>query len=126
MEEAFMKRLAFAAVTAGAVIGAAGAASAQTFYFGFSADPYPPPPPPYYAPPPQYYGPPPGPAPAPPYYGSYRYYPDYDAPAPRYYRYGPQYGERGYYYPPGRYRTWNGCQPGWTVQDGLCKPYRGY
>jgi hypothetical protein len=20
----------------------------------------------------------------------------------------------------------NGCQPGWTVQDGLCKPYRGY
>jgi penicillin-binding protein 1A len=36
-----------------------------------------------------------------------------------------RYGERGYY-PPGRYRTWNGCQPGWTVQDGLCKPYRGY
>jgi hypothetical protein len=24
------------------------------------------------------------------------------------------------------FRTWNGCQPGWTVQDGLCKPYRGY
>jgi penicillin-binding protein 1A len=37
-----------------------------------------------------------------------------------------RYGERGYYYPPGRYRTWNGCQPGWTVQDRLCKPYRGY
>ena len=30
------------------------------------------------------------------------------------------------YYPPGRYRTVNGCQRGWTVQDGLCKPYRGY
>jgi hypothetical protein len=30
------------------------------------------------------------------------------------------------YYRPGRYRTWNGCQRGWTVQDGLCKPYRGY
>jgi hypothetical protein len=24
------------------------------------------------------------------------------------------------------FRTWNGCQPGWTVQDGLCKPYRGF
>jgi hypothetical protein len=34
-----MKRLAFAALTAGAVIGMAGAASAQTFYFGFSTDP---------------------------------------------------------------------------------------
>jgi hypothetical protein len=30
------------------------------------------------------------------------------------------------YYRPGRYKTWNGCQAGWTVQDGLCKPYRGY
>jgi hypothetical protein len=30
------------------------------------------------------------------------------------------------YYRPGRFRTWNGCQPGWTVQDGLCKPYRGF
>src|SRR5262249_54724364 len=117
-EEAFMKRLAFVALTAGAAIGTAGAASAQTFYFGFSTHPYPPPP--YYGPPPRYYGPPPDYAP--PYYGPRRYYRDYDE--PRYYRYG--YGERGYYYSPGRYRTWNGCQPGWTVQDGLCKPYRGY
>jgi hypothetical protein len=38
---------------------------------------------------------------------------------PRYYREGPGY------YRPGRFRTWNGCQSGWTVQDGLCKPYRG-
>jgi hypothetical protein len=20
--------------------------------------------------------------------------------------------------------TWNGCRPGWTVQGGVCKPYR--
>ena len=36
-------------------------------------------------------------------------------------------GERGYYRPNNaRFRTFNGCQNGWTVQDGLCKPYRGY
>jgi len=34
-------------------------------------------------------------------------------------------GDRGYYRP-GGYKTFNGCQNGWTVQDGLCKPYRGY
>jgi hypothetical protein len=55
----------------------------------------------------------PGPGPRP-------YYRDYDE--PRYYR--GERVERGYYRP-GRFRTWNGCQPGWTVQDGLCKPYRG-
>ena len=32
----------------------------------------------------------------------------------------------GGYYRPGGYKTFNGCQNGWTVQDGLCKPYRGY
>lgn len=32
--------------------------------------------------------------------------------------------DRDYYRP--HHRTWNGCQNGWTVQDGLCKPYRGY
>src|SRR5262245_53558106 len=58
--------------------------------------------------------PPPPPAPG----------PRYAAPPPPYYR--------GYsgpfvrYYRPGRFPTWNGCQDGWTVQDGLCKPYRGY
>jgi hypothetical protein len=54
----------------------------------------------------------------------YRDYPlsrDYDGPRPYYRGY-----QREGYYRPGRYRTWNGCQPGWTVQDGLCKPYRGY
>jgi hypothetical protein len=51
------------------------------------------------------------------------YAPPVEAPRP-YYR-GRFYQGRGYYRP-GRYRTWNGCQRGWTVQDGLCKPYRGY
>ncbi len=32
------------------------------------------------------------------------------------------YGRGGY----GGYRTWNGCPPNFTVQDGVCKPYRGY
>jgi hypothetical protein len=49
------------------------------------------------------------------------YYRDYDE--RRYYR-NEGRGERGYR--PGQFRTWNGCQPGWTVQDGRCKPYRGY
>jgi hypothetical protein len=98
-----MKKLALVALTAGAVISMAGAALAQGFYFGFGTDPY-------YGPAP-YYGP--------PSYGPRPYYRDYDE--PRYYR----YGESGYSQP-GRYRTWNGCQRGWTVQDGVCKPYRGY
>src|SRR5262249_8682762 len=46
------------------------------------------------------------------------------APNPYYFGYGGP-GERGYYRP-GRFQTWNGCQAGWNVQDGLCKPYRGY
>jgi hypothetical protein len=59
----------------------------------------------------QYYYPPypPPPPPPPPYYG---------------YRYGPPPGA---YQPPSpRWRTINGCPPHYTVQDGLCKPYRGY
>jgi hypothetical protein len=37
----------------------------------------------------------------------------------------------GYYPPPPgygygyRYRTWNGCPRGWTVQGGNCAPYKG-
>ena len=51
-------------------------------------------------------------------------YRDYDEPR---YRYRERYGDRDRgYYRPGRFRTFNGCQNGWTVQDGLCKPYRGY
>ncbi len=40
----------------------------------------------------------------------------------RYYRY---YDGGPYAYAPG-YRTWNGCPPYYTIQDGVCKPYRGY
>src|SRR5262245_21958344 len=50
--------------------------------------------------------------------------PRYAPPPPPYYRgYGAPLVR---YYRPGRFQTWNGCQDGWTVQDGLCKPYRGY
>ncbi len=43
----------------------------------------------------------------------HRYY------GPRYYDYHP-----GYY--GGGWGTYNGCRPGFTVQGGVCKPYRGY
>ena len=63
-----------------------------------------------------------------PYYGPPPYYPQAE---PQYYeprgyrQYGQaEYPQSGYYHPPGRYR--NGCQPGYSVQDGACKPYRGY
>jgi hypothetical protein len=47
-------------------------------------------------------------------------------PAPdAYYRAHSRPSVREYYWP-GRFQTWNGCQEEWTVQDGLCKPYRGY
>jgi len=51
--------------------------------------------------------------------------PSYAPPPGAYYR---SYSEPGgrRYYRPGRFPSWNGCQQGWTVQDGLCKPYRGY
>jgi hypothetical protein len=105
-----------AAIALTAFIAGAGAASAQTFYFGVGPDPY-------YAPRP-YYGPSPyGPS---PYSGPSPYGPSpYSGPPPAYYG-GPRYSREAMFYRPGRYRTWNGCQPGWTVQDGLCKPYRGY
>src|SRR5262245_62037213 len=91
-----MKRITSLALTAGAIISAAGPASSQGVYIDLGNNP-----PPRYR---DYDGP------------RYR---DYDGP-----RYRERYGERGYYQP-GRFRTWNGCQQGWTVQDGLCKPYRG-
>jgi hypothetical protein len=37
---------------------------------------------------------------------------------PRYYDYAPGYGP-GYY-------DYRDCPRGFTVQDGVCKPYRGY
>ena len=43
-------------------------------------------------------------------------------PPPRYYDRGPRYYRPDFR----RWHTPNGCQPHYTVQDGLCKPYRGY
>lgn len=49
-----------------------------------------------------------------------------------YYRYRgyDAYGYSGYerrsYYGRRHYSTWNGCPPNYTIQDGRCKPYRGY
>ena len=98
-----MKNILISAVAAAAIIGFAGAAAAQQIYLNFGPNPG-------YGPPPAY-----GPGYAP----GYGYGP---APGP-YYR--SERNGRGYYRP-GRFRTGNGCQQGWTVQDGLCKPYRGY
>lgn len=47
----------------------------------------------------------------------------YDPPPPPRY-----YNHRSRYHRPDhrRWHTWNGCPSHYTVQDGLCKPYRGY
>jgi len=39
---------------------------------------------------------------------------------PRYYDYSPGYAGGG------GWDTWNGCPPNYTIQSGVCKPYRGY
>jgi len=102
-----MKKMLISGLVAVILTSAASAAFAQYIYIE---------PGPGYGPPPGYgYGPPPGPGYGPP--SPRPYYRGYDE---------PRNGGRGQYYRPGRYRTWNGCQSGWTVQDGLCKPYRGY
>lgn len=49
----------------------------------------------------------------------------------RHSRYDRYYDNQAYAYqyyrgPDRRYRTWNGCPPNYTIQDGRCKPYRGY
>ena len=116
------------ALSALALFGMADAASAQRIILDFGPSPgYGPPPPGYGPPPPGYGPPPPGYGPPPPRYG---YGPGYGPPPPGYCPPRPYYrsygGEGRGYYRPGRFRTWNGCQAGWTVQDGLCKPYRGY
>ena len=51
-----------------------------------------------------------------------RHHRHYYAPPPAPY-YG--YGYRGPAYG-GGWNTWNGCPPNYTIQDGVCKPYRGY
>jgi hypothetical protein len=59
-----------------------------------------------------------------PYYAPSPYYGGgYYAQPPRYYR-EPR-GYRGYGYNRGR-REYNPCPPYWTIQNGVCKPYRGY
>jgi hypothetical protein len=55
----------------------------------------------------------------------------YDEPPQRYYRRDRDYDEQRYYrrdrdYDRRGYRTFNGCPPRYTIQDGECKPYRGY
>ena len=47
-----------------------------------------------------------------------RYDPEIRA-VPRFYD-GPRYHRRG------GWNTYNGCPPRYTIQDGVCKPYRGY
>jgi hypothetical protein len=37
---------------------------------------------------------------------------------------GSPYHHRYYNYYGGGYGTWNGCPPDWTIQGGVCKPYR--
>jgi hypothetical protein len=56
-------------------------------------------------------------------YYPYPPYPPPPPPRPYYYGYGPP---QRYYPPSPRWQTWNGCAPNFTVQDGLCKPYRSY
>ena len=99
-----MKKIVLLAIVVGGIFTMDGPASAQGIYLDLGGD---------------------GP----------RRYRDYDGPRNRDYdgrryrdreQYGDR-GERGYYRPNNaRFRTFNGCQNGWTVQDGLCKPYRGY
>jgi hypothetical protein len=61
---------------------------------------------------------------------------DYGPPPRGYYREAPvvepqlrlDFGRRdeSRYSPPNpTFKTWNNCPPNFTVQDGLCKPYRG-
>jgi hypothetical protein len=79
----------------------------------------------------QYYPYPP--PPPPPDYGGYYGRPaPYGYPPPTWNGCPPGYTIQGGVCQPyrgpvgGGYRTWNGCPRGFTVQDGVCKPYRGY
>jgi hypothetical protein len=103
-----MKKLALILLTATSLVGTAGVASAQGYGGGY----YPGGPDPYYR-------------------DRYRerYYDD-----DRYYRRGygygggaivghDRYGRQELYYP---VRPGGRCPPHYTVQDGICKPYRGY
>jgi hypothetical protein len=72
-----------------------------------------------------YYYPPPGYGPPPPPYGYGYGRPTWNGCPPGYTVQG---GVCQPYRGPigGGWRTWNGCPPRYTVQGGECKPYRGY
>lgn len=61
----------------------------------------------------------------PPHYYRHRYRERYYDDDDRYYHRRHYRDERYYREPSPRYRTWNGCPHGYTVQDGVCKPYTG-
>ena len=58
---------------------------------------------------------------------SYGYGPEYGPPAVH--GHGSQLGlgpgEAQYHPPNPAFKTWNNCPSNYTVQDGLCKPYKG-
>jgi hypothetical protein len=61
-------------------------------------------------------------------YGPPQYRGDYGPPVDRgpQLRLGPGGREGARYSPPNpAFKTWNNCPANYTVQDGLCKPYRG-
>ena len=106
-----MRRIAVAALSLAALMSFADLAQARDgcgagrFYNGYRCVPMRGPGPAYYGPGPGHFGPGPGPG----YYG----------PPPGAYR-----GGRGIYLD---YNGQPNCtRPGFTVQDGVCKPYRGY
>jgi hypothetical protein len=110
-QEGSVKKITLMLLSAGMVLATGSIAPAQV-YFGIETRP-------------RYYEPPP---PPPRRYYRERYYSE-----PRHYGPPRVYGERryhrseeGYASPAPRWRTWNGCPPNFTVQDGVCKPYRGY
>jgi hypothetical protein len=99
-----MKKIVVILLAGASLVGAAGIASGQYYYGGGN----------YYGRPGPYYGD--------PYRG--RYYHD------GYYQRGrgaivgrDSFGRQELYYPVGRGGR---CPPGYTVQDGVCKRYRGY
>jgi hypothetical protein len=107
-----VKKFLLFALTAGAMFSVCGPASAQGIYLDLGGDG------------PRRYRDYDGPR-----YQDYEGRRDRDYDRPRYRdrdRYGDR-GDGGFYRPnTARFKTFNGCQNGWTVQDGLCKPYRGY